>query len=405
MMKPSYGMAMKPVSALFTASMLATLLACSGSGSGSGSTSQSPHGNLTLLVGSDSNPDFSQIVVGMDKVELSADGTNWSPLTTTGLTFDLEALQGGNEITVAPIASLPPGNYQIRVTWATKNYQSQIQVPAYVVYPGNAGTPLALPVTSAVQGSVAVTNGGNATAILMLDAGNSVQPLVGSSSTAFQFLPAPVLFDTATAGAIHGTVSASGSGLGDQEVFAEVVDGAGRPSILRRATTDANGNFELDALPVSSGGIPLSYFLVCMPYDGASTAYPALGLSVGTLSGGALLSGQNLSFNPADATGPGNLALTVQPHSAPGDLTLGDLRQTVSLGNFAQYLIVRSDVMGVGSSQDGYTFAGLPSSGANGLYGANVTRYLAAGGVQTKAAPSGVAVNPGATTTVNLTIP
>lgn len=390
---------MKAAAALLSLAFLAPILGCSGSGS-SGPNQPAP-GKLTLLVGSDSNLDFSQIVLGMDKVEVSPDGSNWSAFTSTGITFDLEALQGGNEAAVAPPTSLPPGNYQVRITWATKNYQSPIQIPAYVVYPGNAGSPLALPVQTIASGTVSIASGQSVTSVLMLDAGNSVQSLIGASSTTFQFLPAPVLFDGSASGAISGTVSASGSGLAGQEVLAEVVDGSGRASILRRAFTDAQGRFVLDALPVSSGGTALYYYLVCMPFDGASTALPALARAAGTVTGGTLLPGQDFAFNPANATGPGGLALTVQPPSGAGDLTLGDLRQTLSLGSYSQYLIVRSNVMGVGSSQDTYAFSGLPG----GFYGANATRYLAGGGVTTKAAPSGVIVNPGATTPVSLSFP
>lgn len=380
---------------------LALALACGGGGSGARGTSAT--GSLTLILGADSQREWGQMVVGIEKVEVSADGSTWAALATPKTTVDLMALQNGFERVLVSQASLPTGTYSVRVTWATVNYAVPINAAAYVVPTGGTiadGSVLTMPAATTVQGTITVGSGGDTQGLLMLDGAHAVQVYPKGGSTEAVFQPHPELIAASTSGDIWGQVTAGGLAGAGQEVMAEIVTGNLTPVVRRRAITDANGAFLLRALPVSQAGVTFQYFLVCMPSGTtAGTAFPAMGLGpIAPVAGGSV-KGQNFVFTPGTALSTGSLGLTFTPPSAKGTSTSADLRQTLTIGSVSPALIVREGVVVTGSASDTRLFTGLPV----GLYGANGTRVSTS--TATVAAPGQSAVTAGGTATVSLAFP
>ena len=386
----------KTLFSLSALALMSGLVGCTGGGSGSGNGGgYTPTGGLTLDLGADSTPDWSQVVMGIQEVDVSPDGTNWAQLNQPKQTFDLQGLQNGGIINLASNITLDAGTYDVRIIWATTNYANPVNQPAYVVPLTGPGSVLAMPVSTVSAGTVTVQAGQLSQALLMLDTASAVQTFSGSPV----FQPSPQLYDTSSCSIAGRIVNGSAAAIPGAEVFAELVDGAGTPHLVRRAITDATGSYRMDGLPSSVSGAAPTYFIVAMPAASSTTAYLARALGSLQPNAGQTLNAGSLAFTSTASTGAIALTLTPQTPSAHG--TLADLRQSITIGSLTQYLIVRSDATAVGSSSDTYTFAGLPSSG----YGVNATRFVP-GGAVTGTAVSGtlVSVSSGATTTLTLTV-
>jgi len=371
-----------------------------GCGGGTDSTMTGGNGTLTLALGSDSQNDWSEIVVGVEKVEVSTNGTNWSTLATPQTTGNLMDLQNGFERTLANKVILAAGTYTVRVTWATTNYAVPGKGPAYVVPMGGTdanGSILVMPTTTTFQGSIQVASSGETLGYLMIDAARAVQsyPKAGGG-TEILFQPHPELIPAATSGDIEGRVMAEGLVGAGQEVLAEITDGAQMPTVRRRATTDSNGYFLLRGLPVGMGPV----YLVCMPTGTApNTAFPALGLGPITPLTGGSVKNQDFSFLAGNAQATGDLQVTLSPASAKGITTYADLRQTLPvIGGFAT-LVVREGVVATGATSDQRLFKGLPI----GSFGANAKRLSNPMAIATAAGSS--LVTAGGTATTNLVFP
>ncbi|MDP2877733.1 MAG: DUF4382 domain-containing protein [Holophaga sp.] len=340
-------------------------LGCSGGG-GTNATMTGGNGTLTLALGSDSQTDWSEIVVGVEKVEVSTNGTTWSTIATPQTTGNLMALQNGFEKTLANKVILAAGTYTVRVTWATTNYADISRREAYAVSPSSAVSLLTMPPTTTFQGSIQVTSSAESLGFLMIDAARALQsyPKLGGG-TEVLFQPHPELIPAATSGDIEGQVMAAGLVGAGQEVLAEVVDGALVPRVRRRATTDSNGYFLMRGLPVGQ------VYLVCMPTGTTpNTVFPALGLGpITTLAGGSVRN-QNFAFMAGSAQAIGDLQLTVSPVSARGITTYADLRQNIPVFAGSAPLVVREGVVSTGATSDQRLFKGLPI----GSFGANATR-------------------------------
>ena len=388
----------KTTSLLSASALMLSLLACSGGGEGDGSGGgNAPTGTVSLDLGADSTPDWSQVVMGIHEVDLSPDGTNWTPLNLPNQTFDLLGLQNGGVISLASGVTVKAGTYQVRVLWATTNYANPTSVPAYV-YPlgAGSGSVLAMPVSTVVGGTITVQANQANPALLMLDTASAVQSFSGS----VRFLPTAQLYDASSCSLYGRVVDGSATEIAGTEVLAELVDGAGTPYVVRRAITDGTGSYRMDGLLSSVSGASPSYFIVAMPAASSTTSYLAGGLGPFHPGAGQSLNAGTLAFSVAPVA-TGSIALTLTPQTPSGQGTFADLRQDVSIGFLHQYLIVRADAPATGASSDTYTFAGLPSSS----YGVNATRFVPGGSV-TGTAVSGslVSVNSGATTSVSLTV-
>ena len=382
---------------LFPASaLLFGLVACSGGGSGSSGGGTGQAGGLTLDLGADSTADWSQVVMGIQEVDVSLDGTHWTMIAQPKQTFDLLGLQNGGIINLASNVTLDAGTYEVRVIWATVNYADGAKAAAYV-YPlgGGSGSALGMPVSTVSGGTIAVVGGQANPALLMLDTASAVQ----SFSGAVTFQPSAQLFDVSSCSLSGRIINGSAAAIPGTEVLAELVDGAGTPHVVRRAITDGTGSFRMDGLASSVSGAKPTYFLVAMPAATSSTAYQAGAVGPLQPNAGQTLNAGSLAFSSPVSTGAIGLTLTPQTPSAHG--TFADLRQSITVGSLTQYLIVRADAVATGSSSDTFTFAGLPSSS----YGVNATRFVP-GGAVTGTAVSGtlIGVNSGATTSVSLAV-
>ena len=364
------------------------LLACGGS------NSHPTPGTLTLRLGSDSIPGYTQAVVSVQRVDASGDGGTWVGLGTVSGTFDLMALQNGHTVALLPGVSVDSGTYRyFRITWDTANHLNPINLPAYAVDTQNLSHPLAMPaaMTTVVTGNVAVPPNGSATAQIMVSGTQAIQirPVAGVATHVFQAVGQA--FDPGVCARITGSLS---PGLSGVEVYAETVDGTGLATIQRRALTDSSGSFALEALPTES-----LYYVVGQP-AGTTSAYAAAA-SAGIDCALALPYGPvSLSYSTAQA--PGALNLAVTPPSAAADATWGELRQSLSTGGSgSQTLIVRSQTVATSATQDLAGFAGL----APGNYGYTAQRSRAGAPAVMKIGASQVAVPAGAPGTVSLTYP
>ena len=175
---------MSKLQPLAPVAVLALILSCGGVGGG---TRAVPMGSLALRLGSDSFPGYSSVVVSVEKVEGSVDGTTWTTLGEVKSTFDLMALQNGNSAVLLPATSVPQQAYsQFRLTWAQKNYQSAINLPAYITAGAGVGQPLVMPATTVIPGSVRVTASGTVVGLLLFSGQQAVVPR-GTPSTTYTF--------------------------------------------------------------------------------------------------------------------------------------------------------------------------------------------------------------------------
>jgi hypothetical protein len=367
---------------------LGLTLACGGGG-GSNRTAEA-RGNLAVRLGADSFPGYDQTVVSVEKVEASVDGATWMPLGNVKSTYDLMALQNGRSAAILPATSVTAATYaQLRITWATVNYQSAINQPAYAIPNGGVGQLLTMPVTTVVSGPITVPANGNVTALIMLNGQQAVQSRAGGTYT---FQATGRAYDQAATARITGLLSQGATALSNAEVLAETVDGSGLATVQRRAFTDASGNYVLEGLPTGS-----LYFVVAQPAS-AIQAYPAVAASpVNATTATAYTA--NLSFGVPLASGA--LTLTITPASTATQGTWGELRQTLATGSAgSQTLIVRSQPMASGLTQDQAGILGL----APGTYGVTAQRSTS-GAAPVMKTGTQVLVNAGATATSLLTYP
>lgn len=361
-------------------------LACGGGGS----SSPAPTGNLALRFGSDSLPGLSQAVVGLEKVEASPDGATWTALGNVKATFDLMTLQNGHSALILPATAVRATTYtQFRITWATVNYRSIIDQPAYAVTSSGAGRLLTMPVTTVISGSVTVPANGSATAQIMLSGQQAVQ---ARSATAATFFATGRAFDLAASASIAGRLADGATPLAGVEVFAETVDGLGIATLQRRAVTDASGNYLLEGLP--TGGL---YFVAAQPASATSAYAAAASAPVNATS--ATTYTANLSFSNPQT--PGTLALSITPVSTATQGTWGELRQALATGGAgSQNLIVRSQTATSEASPEQATFPGL----APGIYGVTAQRSTSGAAPAMKTGAQ-VLVSAGATATTTLSFP
>lgn len=361
---------------------LACLLGCGGS-----STSPTPTGTIAITLSSDNLPGFSQVVVSLETIEGTMDGSKWFTLGQPKGTVDLMALQNGHGVVVLPASKVYSGTYtQFRLTWSATNYQSAINKPAYVIPEGGAGQELTMPTTTVIKGSVTVPSNGAGQALLMFNGDQGVLS-APTSTTPYRFNATGQAFDPSNCGRILGTLSGPTAGLAGVEVYAQTLDGLGTATLARRAVSDASGNYELDGLP--SGSI---YFVAAQPANRLAQA-----ASAGTLAAGASLTA-NLTF--AAPVTSGTLALTLTPKSSSTQGTWGELRQSLSAGGVSPTLIVRSRPAIIGDAQDTATFLAVPP----GTYGVTAQRSTS-GGTPVILPGSQQAVTAGGNTTVTLAFP
>lgn len=368
--------------------VLAAALACGGGGT---SRSGPATGTLTVRFGSDSFPGYDQVIVSLEKVEGSFDGSHWTALGDVKASFDLMSLQNGNSAVILPATSVLAGTYsQFRITWATQNYSNGLYSPSGVLPSGAAtGQPLLMPVTTVVPGPLTVPAGGSVTAQIILSGQQAVQARTGTSPYTFQ--ATGQVFDTAKVASIAGNLADGSTPLAGVEVFAETLDGTGLATIQRRAFSDAHGNYLLEGLPAGTG---TAYYVVAQP-GGTATAYGAVATAPLNATAAATLTA-DLTFSGQTASG--SLTLSITPPSTTTQGTWGELRQTLPTGSVGfQTLIVRAQSAATGLYQDQVYFTGL----APLTYGVAAQRSTS-GAAPVMQVGSLMTVAAGATTTASL---
>ena len=372
------------LSALLAAGLM---LACGGGGGRS--TPVPATGNLSLRLGSDSLPGYSQAVVSLEKVE-AYNGGAWVTLGNVQRTVDLQALQNGQSTLILSPTVVGAGTYtQFRLTWATVNYQSAINLPAYVVQSGTTGQVLTMPTSTVVNAAVTVPASGSTVAQIMLSGQQAVQSRTNGTVT---FQATGTAYDLSTSARIVGHLAEGTAPLAGAEVFAESVDGLGVATLQRRALSDSAGNYALEGLTMGT----LCY-VVAQPAGGTS-AYAAVAAAPVNAATATTYTA-NLSFG-APVT-PGALALTITPASSTTQGTWGELRQTLATGSIgSQNLIVRSQTVATGPTTDQVVFTGLASA----IYGVTAGRSLSGAAPVVKAGAQ-VVVSAGATAPSSLSFP
>ncbi|HEY3401484.1 MAG TPA: DUF4382 domain-containing protein [Geothrix sp.] len=369
---------------------LGLTLAC-----GSSSSPSIPTGTLTLRLGSDSFPGYSQAMVSLEKLEASPDGATWIPLGNVKATFDLMALQSGHSALILPATRVDAGSYaQFRLTWATVSYQAPVigqppAPPAYVIPTGGSGLILSMPVTTVVSGPITVAASGTTTAQIMLNGQHAVQVRTGPT---FTFQPTGRAYDLAASASITGHLGDGATSLVGVEAFAETVDGLGTATLQRRAYTDASGNYVLECLPTGS-----LYFVAAQPASLTNAYAAAAAAPVNATAATAYTA--NLAFSAPQV--PGSLTLTITPASTATQGTWGELRQSLATGGTgSQFLIVRSQTVASSAASDQVTFLGLAPS----IYGLTAQRSTSGAAPAVKIGAQ-VSVSAGATATTALSFP
>lgn len=379
-------MRLRPILAYLACLVLS--LACGGDG-GFSLGSGTPTGNLTVRLGSDSFPGYNKVVLGIEKLEGSPDGTTWTLLGNVKSAVDLMLLQNGNSAAIVSAASAPAATYtQFRITWATVDYYDSGTWPSFVSINGNP-TQLAMPATTVLSGSVKVT-ASSTTVLLMLSGQQAVQSRLGGLSL-YTFQATGSAYDPSAMGRLTGHLAGDSTPLTGVEVYAETVDTNGLARIQRRAFTDGSGNYALEGLTAGS-----QYYVVAQP----GNAYQAQA-SAAVSAAAATTNTADLAFN--SALSPSHyLNLIVTPPSTLTQCTWGELRQLLPTGNVgSKSLIVRSQTLDTAQSQDSTYFYGL----CPGAYDFAAQRSTSGAAPIMKAATLPVTVNSGSYSTASLTFP
>jgi Domain of unknown function (DUF4382) len=179
---------------------------------------------------------------------------------------DLLSLTGGVEETLAQGASLPVGHYdQMRLLLGAGNTVTLSGPPVTTV-------PLKVPsgMQSGVKFPVSFDVAENTTKDVFIDFDAHRSIFVHAAGNSGQYLLRPVVraVDRIVTGAITGTLTDGLSGAAGVIVTAQILDEAGKPTIVNHATTNADGSYVIGLLPVG-----LSYHVVTEAIAGTSSAY------------------------------------------------------------------------------------------------------------------------------------
>ena len=360
---------------------------------GGGSSAPPPvPGTLKLILGTDSLVGYANVVVGVEKVEWSADGSHFNALGIVQKTFDLVPMQNGQGPTLGvllPAVSINPVTItKFRITWATANYNTGdagLLPAAYVRIDAKNSGRLSMPLTTTVSGTVAVTSSNTTQAEIMLSGQQALQARGGLGAQPYSFQPTGAVYDLASAANITGVLT-SGTPplpLGNVEVYAETGSGL-TASIVRRSFSDPKtGAFTLDALPTGQ-----LYFVVAQP--GASLVPLAGAPAVAYKALASLAVNATSAINYPIATmsfvspiSVASLAYAITPPSAGTECTWAEVRDSLGIGDPLSpnplTLIVRS--LGVASfpTQDTVAFAGIGtnSRAAGPFYQVRILRSVA----------------------------
>lgn len=366
--------------------VLAGLLGCGSAGPDAAAPRPTAM-NVTLVDGPIST--YTSILLNIQSVEISKEGSSWITLGTVGgAPVDLLTLTGGISRSLARGVALDPGSYgQMRLILGSTGNSVVLK----------DGTTHALTVPSGAQtgikliGPFVVQAGTTADIWIDFDAAHSVQVVGAGASGKYLLRPTCFAYEKAVTGSITGTLTdqADGSALAGVPVFAEVLDGAGKPSIVRSTTTSATGAYTLDLLPV--GG---TYYVVSLPAPGKFYGPKASdGFSLTSAT-------PTFTFSTAftAAAGVGTLNGTVTPLATSSQSDGIDLLATLATtpGGTSHAFIVDRDMAVVGTTET-FTFGSLPT-GSYSLVGNRTTTAADGSTTVTVSVPVAATVTAGATT-------
>jgi hypothetical protein len=271
-----------------------TALVLSGGCGGGAMTRSGDSGSMDVHLVDGPTTAYLAIDLNIQKVEIATTG-GWEVLGSPNRTVDLLTLTGGLAETLAQGAMLPAGHYeQMRLILGPGNS---------VTLADNSVNPLVVPsaLNSGVKliGSFQVPPGAMADEFIDFDAAHSIQVVQTGASSQFILRPTVRAVDKLATGAISGRLTdGNGAPIAGAAVFAEVLDGSGRASIIRSTFSDGNGAYTLDLLPLGA-----TYYAVSQPEAGTAsvTAYDAKASGGIALSGAVPAGSYSASFT-ADAS-------------------------------------------------------------------------------------------------------
>ncbi|MGC4000806.1 MAG: DUF4382 domain-containing protein [Anaeromyxobacter sp.] len=376
------------------AAALAMALAAGACGSGSGGAGAGGGtGRLSVHLVDAPTSEYQQVNVDVRAVEIAtADG--WVTLSEPHRVIDLLSLTGGVVATLADGVTLPAGHYgQLRLVLGPDNS---------VVLAD--GTPEPLKVPSGQQSGIKLTvdvdvaPGTTADIFIDFDAHRSV--FVHEAGKSGKYILRPVIraVDRTVTGTIHGQLvdGAGGAPLPGVTVMAQVHDAGGAPAVLRATSTDGEGRYALDLVPL---GVAVN--VVAQPVVG-EVSYLAAASGAITLTEAAPVVTRDAAFTAAPAVG--GIAGTVAPAAGEADADTVVLWQVLDAGGTPAAFVIRTTPGLVAAGAETFGFASLPA----GAYSVGAQRRTLADdgseSVVTGATQPATVVG-GADTPVALTVP
>lgn len=373
--------------ALASGLALGLLLGCGGS-------SGSSNGSMSVRITDGPISGFQEINVNIQKVEISSGG-GWITLGSPNQTYNLLALTGGLSQTLAAGATLPAGHYsQMRLVLGAGN---TVKLADGSVHPLTVPSGLQTGIKLIVSFDVAA--GTTEDVWIDFDAAHSIQLVSAGASNQYILRPTVRAFDKVATGSISGTFTdgASSAPLAGAMVYAETLDGAGNPLVVRSTVTDASGHYTLDLLPV--GG---SYFVVSQPKTGTGTltAYDAKASDALAISATSPLQSFNASFT-VDAS-VGGIGGGVTPVATADQTDAVSLMQSLATPSGPSHtFIVDATMATVGTSSESYAFASVPV-GSYSVQGARTTLNADGSTSTVLSAASPAVLTAGATLSVSI---
>jgi Domain of unknown function (DUF4382) len=385
------------VRGILSFALAGTLLAACG-----GSTSSAPAKmNVSLVDGPSS--EYSEVNVDVQTVEILG-SSGWVVLGQPNVVVNLLALTGGVSQTLVDGATLPAGHYgQMRLVLGPNNSVKLV----------GATTTSPLLVPSGQQSGVKLTvsfdvqPGTTADVFIDFDANKSVFVHQAGASGKYILRPTVRAYDKLQTGSISGTLSVDGTGapLAGVVVTAQTVDPMTGPAVSRTVTTDLNGHYVLDLLPV--GG---SYFAVSQPVVNdaggtPTTSYPAKAGGPFLVNATTPTAIWDAAFTAAATTGGITGAIT--PVAVDPQVDVVQATLPVPVGGGTQTLVVRSTPAVVATTET-YAFPLLPVDSAGTTYTVRLQRRsIDALGADTFlwTTPVDVLVTAGSPVTNDITVP
>lgn len=292
---------------------------------------------------------MSAITVDIQSVQIESDD-GWLTLGTPQQTYNLLDLTGGIFASLADGTALAPGHYgQLRLVLGSQNTVTLADSSTHALtVPSGQQTGIKMPL------DFDMAAGQTADIWIDFDAANSIQLHSTGQSGKYMLRPVVRAYEKTVTGTVTGVLTdvADDSPIPGALVFAETVDESGRPAIVRTVTTESDGSYALDLLPLGE-----RYTIVSMPIvEGAPPlAYDAVAGVPVALSLGTPDATVDLEATESPATGGLSGTLTAAAGDNQSDTVM--LMQTFGPGD--QLLIVATQVPAVGTSET-YAFADLP---------------------------------------------